>query len=504
MKKARKLISVLLAALMIAMVFVPTVFAASYEQKVPHIDFRGFMSYTIYEDKDNPDSKRIFPPTTESIIATAVTAVPVLGKLAITGDWKEFGDFIIPILNTMLSPIGFGGDGTPLNNSGVHFTYPTKEELEANNLEIDFQYDWRADPYESAAQLNNLINYLTDELGYSQVTLESHSYAGIVMLTYLSVYGTEKIKSCCFNATAVYGAQFAGELVKGKVAISDEALVEFLKGLLSQNEYEDLIAALADVLSMAGITGFVADFVTDLFENLSDRIWTEVVLPALGNWPSIWAMVPDADFEEGYANVFDNLYADSKIDLTGLKNRIARFSGDIRANREDKLIAINESDTQLYVIARYGYSGVPLGDIWTANTDTVLNTTAESFGATCKDYDYSLDNINTNVSTQRYIAPNEAVDASTCLFPDQTWFIRNCKHTQRDEAIVEFAKNLLYSDEQATIDTYTEYPQYLLFNAVTSDVVIDKNETPVRDSFWATLFNWLRQLFSWLSNKLKK
>lgn len=503
MKKARKLICVILAAMMVAMTFVPTVSAASYEKKIPHIDFRGFMSYTIYEDKDKEDSKRIFPPTTESIIATAATAVPVIGKLAIDGNWKEFGDFIIPILNTMLSPIGFGGDGEPINNSGVHFTYPTKEELEENNMEIDFQYDWRVDPYESAAQLNDLINYLTDELGYSQVTLESHSYAGIVMLTYLSTYGTEKVKSCCFNATAVYGAQFAGELVKGNVTIPDEALVEFLKGLFSHNEYEDLIAAFADLLSMAGVTGFVADFVTDLFDNLSDRIWTEVVLPALGNWPSIWAMVPDADFEEGYSNVFDNLYSNSKLDLTGLKTKIAHYSGDIRANREDKLVAINNSDTQLYVIARYGYSGVPLGDIWTANTDTVLNTTAESFGATCKAYDYNSGVIISNVAKERYIAPNSAVDASTCLFPDQTWFIRNCKHTQRDDAIVEFAETLLYSDEQATIDTYSEYPQYLLFNAVTSDVVIDENKTPVRDSFWATLFNWLRQLFAWLSGRLK-
>lgn len=500
MKKLKKVIAVFLAAVMIASTSVWVISAADYTQEVPHIDFRGFMSYTIYQDKDDPDSERVFPPSTKTIVDTASTLVPALGKLAVDGNWEAFGNIFIPVLRRMLDPIGFNGNGEAKNNTGVHFTYPTKEELMENGLEIDFNYDWRDDPYKSASELNDLINYLTDELGYSSVTLESHSYAGIVMLAYLSTYGTEKVKSCCFNATAVYGAQFAGELVKSNVTISNEALVEFLKGLFDHNEYEAIISGLADVLSMAGITGFVADFATNLFDKLSDRIWTEAILPALGNWPSIWAMVPDGDFDAGYDNVFNNLYADSELDLSGLKAKIAHYNSDIRANREAKLTAINNSDAQLYVIARYGYSGVPLGDIWTANTDTVLNTAAESFGATCKDYDYNAP----ETVSEKYISPNGAVDASTCLFPDQTWFIRDCKHTQREESIIEFAKTLLYSDEQADIDTYEEYPQYLLFDSSTQEVVTDGNETPVKNTFLTMIVNFFRKLFSWISKLINK
>lgn len=499
MKQIRQTIAVLLALIMAAMMLTPIISAADYTQEVPHIDFRGFMSYTIYEDKDNPDSERIFPPSTTTIIETAVGLAPALGKLAIDKNWKAFGDVFIPVLNNMLDPIGFNGDGAAKNNSGVHFTYPTKEELEENGLEVDFQYDWRADPYESAAKLNDLVNYLTDELGYSQVTLESHSYAGIVMLTYLSTYGTQKVKSCCFNATAVYGAQFAGELVNGKVAISNEALVEFLKGLFDHNEYEALLSALADVLSLAGITAFVADFATNVFDRLSDRIWTEAVLPALGNWPSIWAMVPDSELESGYDNVFNNLYAGSNLDLSGLKTKISKYNSDIRVNREAKLTAINDSPAQLYVIARYGYSGVPLGDIWTANTDTVLNAAAESFGATCREYNFNIFNSN----PERYISPNGSVDASTCLFPDQTWFIRDCKHTQRDESIIEFAKTLLYSDSQATIDTYEQYPQYLVFDSNTAEVDVDTNKPAIRTNIFTKLADIFRSFINIIKSLLR-
>lgn len=499
MKQSKRFLAVIIAAIMLTMTFLPTVSAASYTQKVPHIDFRGFMSYTVYEDKDNPDSERIFPPSTQTIIETAAGLVPALGKLALDNNWDAFGDVFIPVLNHMLDPIAFTGEGVPVNNSGVHFTYPTKEELIENNLDIDFQYDWRDDPYKSAAELNDLINYLTDELGYSQVTLESHSYAGIVMLVYLSTYGTAKVKGCCFNATAVYGAQFAGELVKGNVTISNEALVEFLKGLFDHNEYEAVISALADLLSQAGVTGFIADFATNLFVNLSDRIWTQSILPALGNWPSIWAMVPDEDFEEGYNRVFNELYADSDIDFSGLNEKIDAYNNDIRINRENRLVSANDS-TNLYVIARYGYSGVPLGDIWTSNTDTVLNASAESFGATCKDYDYSDEETN----TERYISPNGAVDASTCLFPDQTWFIRDCKHTQRETAIIDFAKTLLNSDGQATIDTYEDYPQFLVFDSSTEIVTPDDNETHVKNSILSRIVEFFRNLYAFIKKLIKK
>lgn len=500
MKRIRKMISVFLAAIMVLMLFAPAVSAADYEQKVPHIDFRGFMSYTIYADKDDPDSERIFPPSTANIITTAAGLVPTLGKLAIDNNWNEFGNFFIPILSNMLSQIGYNENGEKKDNSGVHFSYPTKEELEENGLEVDFNYDWRDDPYKSASELNDLVNYLADDLGYGQVTLESHSYAGIVMLTYLSTYGTEKVRSCCFNATAVYGAQFAGELVKGKVTISDAALIEFLRGLFDSSEYSALISAFADLLSQAGITGFVADFTTNLFDKLSDRIWKEAILPALGQWPSIWAMVPDEDFEEGYSNVFNNLYKDSKLDFSGLQEKINHFNTDIRANREQKLTAINDSASQLYVIARYGYSGVPLGDIWTANTDTVLNASAESFGGTCKDYDYNAP----DAYSERYISPNGSVDASTCLFPDQTWFIRDCKHTERQEGIIEFAKTLLYSEEQATIDTYSQYPQFLVFDRAIEEVITDDNESHEKNSLITRIAELLRALFNWIRSLMKK
>lgn len=496
--KKQKILSILLSAVLLFSVFLPAV-SAQVKESLVQIDMRGFMSYTIYEDKNDPDSAPAFPPSASKITQTVKKLIPAMTSLAFSGDWNKFGDALIPAVNELMFPLGYGNDGEEIYGTGVHFSYPTYEEL-TKDLRTDFIYDWRADPFRSAEQLNDFVNYITDELGFDKVCIECHSYGGIVLLTYLSHYGTEKVHSCCFNASAVYGAAFAGELLKGDVNIADDALTEFLKGLFSHSDYELLLNALADAMKEAGLTGFVADFVNDIFTNLSAVIWKNSIVPIFGNWPSIWALCPDEDIDGAFDFIFGHVYANDGADHSGLRQKIERFNTEIRSVREEKLNIINDT-TNMYVIGRYGYYGVPLGTIWLANTDTVLNTEAESFGATCKSMSQE-DIFNT---ADRFVSPNGAIDASTCLFPEQTWFIRNCKHTQKDDSINEFASALLHYDGQATIDTMKQYPQYLVFDTVTANLRIDTDLdlTLYKDtfinkvfSFFARIKSFFRRVFS--------
>ncbi len=63
-----------------------------------------------------------------------------------------------------------------------------------------------------------------------------------------------------------------------------------------------------------------------------------------------------------------------------------------------------------------------------------------------------------------YVSPENNIDASTCLFPEQTWFIKNLSHSEGSSAFDEMIKVLLYSDGQATVKSYSNYPRYLLNN----------------------------------------
>ncbi len=449
----KKAISLFLAFVFLLGCVSVAAFAAEAKQVLPVIDLRGFMSSQIYSDKSDPESTRIFPPETNAFLGFARKMLPSITRFRFDRDWDVFGNKLILALNDLLLPVAADKDGNVKGATGPLFTYPTKEEI-AQNPDISFVYDWRDDPFVSASQLNDFVNYVADDCGYGKVALECHSYAGVVTLTYLATYGVEKIESVCFNATAVYGAAFAGELMQGRVNLNVDGLTAFLEGLIDQSEYEGLLRGLISIFDDLGGLAFLCDFINEMFEHLSSRIWKESIVPVFGSWLSVWDMVPDDQQAGGKAFI-----AKTGVTLNDtFRARADRFDSNIRAKRAPLLQSVNDKRS-LYVIARYGYAGVPLGGIWTANSDGVLTTEAESFGATCDRFD--LLEIPT-LNNMPMVSPNGAIDASTCLFPQQTWFIRNCKHVEHDPVLKEFTDTLLRAKGQQTVKSFDEYPQFMM------------------------------------------
>ena len=449
----KKIISLFLTLVLVLCCVSVAAFAAEAKAVLPVIDLRGFMSSQIFENKNDADSTRLFPPEKNALLLLARQLLPSLTRLRIDNNWDVFGNKLIPALNELLMPIAADENGDMKGKTGPLFTYPTKAEI-AENPDISFIYDWRDDPFVSASQLNDFVNYVADDCGYGKVALECHSYAGVVTLTYLASYGTDKIESVCFNATAVFGAAFAGELMQGKVNLSADGLMAFLEGMFDQSEYEGLIRSLLAAFDNPGGTEFLCNFINEMFDHLSSRIWKETIVPVFGSWLSVWDMVPDTDLEAGKAFIKKEGVTQTAAFLA----RTANFDTNIRTKRATLLRSI-DAQKSLYVIARYGYAGVPLGGIWTANSDGVLTTEAESFGATCQRLDVTAV---PQFGDFSMLSPNGAIDASTCLFPQQTWFIRNCKHTEHDPVLKEFTDTLLRAKGQKTVKSFDEYPQFMM------------------------------------------
>lgn len=460
----KKVMSFVLAFLLLCSCVSVAAFAAETKPVLPVIDLRGFMSSQIRENRDDENSTRLFPPETNALLQLARRLLPSLTRFSIDKNWDVLGDTLIPALRDVLLPVASDENGDAKGNTGPCFTYPTKQEI-TENPDLSFIYDWRDDPYKSAARLNDFVRYVTDDCGFGKVALECHSYAGIVTLTYLSVYGVERVESVCFNATAVFGAAFAGELMQGRVNVSTDALAAFLDGLIDQTEYEGLLRGLVTIFDDLGGLSFLCDFVNGLFEHLSDRIWKQAIVPVFGSWLSVWAMVPDGELAAGKAFIAKTGVAQSEM----FRTRVEKFNSNIRKNRASLLRAINDQ-RPLYVIARYGYTGVPLGGIWTANSDGVLTTEAESFGATCQQLDFTAP---PTMESVNLLSPNGAIDASTCLFPNQTWFIRNCKHVEKDPSLHTFTTTLLRTQGQQTVKSFEQYPQFMVLEKTLGGLLPD-------------------------------
>ncbi|MBR6005516.1 MAG: hypothetical protein IK063_04735, partial [Clostridia bacterium] len=75
----------------------------------------------------------------------------------------------------IFAPLYMYGTGEVQDNSGTIFKYPARDKIKKDSYLI-YEYDWRLDPVELAAQLNDFINYFLDCSGSDEVVLECHSY----------------------------------------------------------------------------------------------------------------------------------------------------------------------------------------------------------------------------------------------------------------------------------------------------------------------------------------
>ncbi len=352
---------------------------------------------------------------------------------------------------------------------------------------MEFCYDWRLDPMVIAKQLNDFINYVLHCSGAEEVVVECHSLGGVVTSTYLKMYGHEKVRSVLFNATAIYGETYTGELFKGEVKLNGSALRHFLDYTFDDTEYEEILSLVFKTLDDAGVLDFVCNLGDDLVAKIYDKAMLSVV-KLFANWPTIWAMVPDADLPAAEAYVFDNIYKNANVDCTGLKEKVHAYNNQIRKYKTETLIKLNEN-INVYVLSRYGYCSIPITPSWNSLGDGVIDTKYNSFGATTALFGETLD-----VADSEYLSPDKTVDASTCLFPEQTWFVRNIKHSDMPDCVDDLVDTLLYTDYQATVATYEEYPRFLEYDADNDKLVVD--EVLTAETLWDRLLKFIMEIIN--------
>ncbi len=486
-----KLLSVIVAA---ALLMAPLAGLTAYArqrtlvQNYPLIEIPGFMASDIYEDKNDKNSKEIFPWSTDDILNTVKNCIPALLKFLVTKDYDALADTIIPEAKALLAPSFCNPDGTPAGESGAYMEYPDEKDIHKNST-LTFRYDWRIDPVEVAAQLNDFINYVLEATNCKKVAVSCHSLGGLIALTYMSIYGTDKIYAAGLNTTAIFGESYTGQMFSGDITVEGDALVYYLQFALDQSDYDAIVGAVLDVLKEAGIADAIAKYANDIIEHIKERAISEVLFPMFSSWLSIWAMVPDEALENAKNYMFG--VADPAVDYSGLRTRIDNFSRIFRPTRTQTLQELNDK-ARVAVISRYGYASIPLTSKWQNITDGVIDTENNSFGATVALYGKTLTDEQLNGAAPEYISPDRTVCASTCLFPEQTWFIKNYKHATNSDALDEMIYKLLFNPKgESTVDSYEEYPRFLQFRSYDESILPDTTTAEKLTGFKAFLARFL-------------
>ncbi len=463
MKKIKKTLSIILAMIIaFSGMFILNASAVDtidpkYNPDIPYIHVNGLMASDIYSDASDPESPTVWPPQGGDIAKAVFKLLPSVAVLGLTHNYDKFADKLIPALNSVLEPCFLDNSGENSNSTGAYCEYPPKDEIKSNSM-LWFDYDWRVDPIETAGKLDKFIDYVLECSGCEQVVLECHSFGGVLTYTYAALYGTEKVRSFLFNAPATFGETFTGDLCKGELVLDAEALTEYLKGAFDHNNSEKFLNGLFRVLYKTGITGWLCGKINTVVSKTHDRLYAETIYPMFGNWPSIWSMVIEEDFDQAVDYVFNDFYANDGIDHSGMLKKVTGFDTLIRKNRVEILNNINET-SNLYIVARYGYSSLFCTPSWKIMNDMIVDVSKASFGAATATYRETLSEDYLKEKDPKYISPEKNIDASTCMFPEQTWFISDYMHMKSKPQ--DMFETLLYYDGQATVDTFEKYPRFL-------------------------------------------
>jgi pimeloyl-ACP methyl ester carboxylesterase len=480
MKEVKMLLSAVLA-LVVAAVFCLPVYAMQGET-VPVIVVSG-MAVLPLTSADEQGGFRAYPPETKKLLKTACDMFIPTACLINNGDWAKFADKVFPVINELFDPIACDNDG----NSVYDISYPSfelsmdnydfytlqdKDEQAVIHSAVDkfgaenvffFNYDWRLDPLYHADKLKDFIDAVKQLKGCEKVTLAPCSMGGTVVLSYLEKNGAGSIHNCVFLSTAFQGTSVVGELFRRELYFDKDALILRINQLGRDNFTKLAYPFLTGLLDEMGLFDLILPVIDELIENVGARFYDEILCNSFGNMPGIWALVADKDFESAKESMLDSDVKQKLIE------RIDYYHYNVQQKAQEILKNTLQESCFISIVSQYNMQGLPVNVSYKNNNDFLIDTTYSSAGAICADLDKTLGSeyVQQNTSCgHNHISPDNAIDASTCLLPEQTWFIKNLAHIDFSYGTqaADFVVWLLGAVEQYNIFSNEPYPQFMEFD----------------------------------------
>ena len=498
MKHTKSFLALILAAVML---FSLTGFASAADeakQTCPLIYIPGFTSSDIYDDITDESTLVSFPGTDDILELVKDSVVPALLSYVLNRDAEKFAVKVTGGINKMFAYWFNDTTGKAKEGSGI---LPHSFDEVSSGSRLTFTYDWRGDPLEIAESLNTYIETVCELSGSEKVALGCHSLGSTVALTYLTVYGNSRVSAIVFDSPASNGVALIGNVLTGKVNIDAESVGYFLKNTLGENEYQRLISGVVDILQSAGLFDLVCLVADELIEALAPTVYRETVAPLVGCWLTIWSMLPDSDVEEAKKFIFDESMKD--VDTSAIEAKIDCYNNTVRYKRTETLRSFNEVGN-FAILSRYTGTTIPLTGSSKHMGDLIIETSAASFGATTAELgDYFSDEY-LKSKDEAYISPDRTVDASTCLFPEQTWFIKNSGHFETGGVTEIYYDMFLFAEEELTCDT-AEIGRFTIRNSE-YELVKDTTEPYKEEKLTAlkSIYNLASAVWDFVMNLLKK
>ena len=469
-KSIKKVLSALLAIVMI-MTMMPMAFAAEAETNyaqndeplvvVRGIDFAGLI--------DGEGNKAI---TVD--VMDIVDIIPTIGLQYVTKNELAVVNTITDLGRDIFKKVARDAEGNP-NDPSVHIPkFPKSaanydlsddkawadtavglyrslsKKYDPNRVYL-YTFDWRQSPDVLADDLKAYFDNVMAETGAKKLDVAACSMGGMITTSYIYKYGTEIFDNLIFLSGAHNGGDLVGSAFMGDLTIDGKALGDFLVA-----KTNGFVSFLIKIINALGITNKLAKFVNGAIVKYKDQIYGDFLRECFATAYGLWALIPDEYFDTCVSFFFDGTGDKYKT----AQAEIAKIRDFVFATEETMAKLEADTDVKFAYVSHYNSKQLPIYSKSYMHGDGVLETLRTSGGATVANYGAKLEGVKAG---DKYISPDCVVDASTCLFRDQTWIVKNAKHVgcKDNSDHTEFAMWLLTSETQPTITSNAKYPQFL-------------------------------------------
>ena len=483
----KKTISVLLSILMVFSLAMPA-FAAgssSYRGPIPTILITGDGDQIVDPDGnvlyDGTDRwaalKRDDSSDGNSAIAEAAKNIffPFLLEGVLQDKWDNYYEAIYQEILDLYEGTILDGNGNPQNGSDISVKHRnenakamTENRKDSKNTyafnSYHFWYDWRLDPIQIADELNDYIEGVKKITKHDKVCIVTRCIGSSVLLAYIAEYGTGSIYGIGMDGSASYGSEFISGALSGDFTIDGDSISRYLADAraFDRLNIDPFVDTTLELLENSG----ALDHMTTAARNLLYLKIEKGVISAIARatyltMPCYWALVSADKYETAKKYVFGEEGDPKRTEYAGLIEKLDHYDVKVRQHIPELLTSVADAGANVCIIAKYGTQIIPIVKDADWVGDEYASVRSSSYGATTSKLYTTLTDDEIAGVDEKYISPDKQINASTCLFPDSTYFVKGARHAEWSLVENDIIMRTIQADHQLTADDM-EYTRFVI------------------------------------------
>lgn len=469
---------------------------SNYKGDIPVIFISGQGTPLMIPDENGVYTKTEFKLDFGKMFSDLTADPGVFLKAFVTQDWREFDDLIVKTISETFSSFVLDENGETKDGSYSWFGHEPwykgtltsiRNRLTYFDGSLDtfqFAYDWRLDPVENMDELEDYIGKVLSVTGETEYAICGRCEGACIALQYLEYYKEKhgcfdsRIKDIIFYASAANGISLLSDTFTGRIEIPADGVEKFIYDkdlnidlpitdnlVITDNTVRKAITYMSDLYGLDLGVWAINNVYSQIYKNVVPR----VLKNSYATWPGYWAMINIEDFEEAKKFVFggeEEKYAKFIEKIDRYYNQIALHTDDIIQDALDNGVEISN-------VVKYGRQAAPSNADDTIISDTLCDVERASWGAATAKQDNPFDReyllSASKNGTAAFISPDKVIDASTCKFPETTWFIKNLDHTDFPNGIdpLIFA---IVNNKNFTVFSDKDFPQYMFYDGEKNEI----------------------------------